>query len=126
MTEHKLLTFQFEGIPPTVNHMYMSRRGRRFRTDETKTFQDNIIAEFKKLWGKPQFCERAGLYLYFSQKTKRCWDIDNRVKSIQDCLQKADVIKNDSQIDILHVERQRGATENSTRLILTEIIDDAE
>ena len=121
MTENTLLTFQFEGIPPTVNHMYMSRRGRRFRTEETAAFQENIIAQLKTLWDRPVFCNHAGLYLYFSQKTKRHWDIDNRVKSIQDCLQKANVIKNDSQIDLLHVERVRGAEKDSTRLVLTEI-----
>ncbi len=123
MTENTLLTFQFEGIPPTVNHMYMSQRGRRFRTEATTAFQENIIAQLKTLWNRPPFCNRAGLYLYFSQKTKRHWDIDNRVKSIQDCLQKANIIMNDSQIDLLHVERVRGAENDSTRLVLTEIVD---
>ncbi len=121
MTENTLLTFQFEGIPPTVNHMYMSRRGRRFKTEETAAFQENIISQLKALWDRAPFCDCAGLYLYFSQKTKRHWDIDNRVKSIQDCLQKANIIANDSQIDVLHVERVRGAKKDSTRLVLTEI-----
>lgn len=121
MTENTLLTFQFDGIPPTVNHMYMSRRGRRFKTEETAAFQENIISQLKALWDRAPFCDRAGLYLYFSQKIKRHWDIDNRVKSIQDCLQKANIIANDSQIDVLHVERVRGARKDSTRLVLTEI-----
>ena len=122
MIECTLLNFQFEGIPPTVNHMYMSRRGRRFKTEETAAFQENIVAQLKTLWNRPPFCNRAGLYLYFFQADRRHWDIDNRVKSIQDCLQKANVIRNDSQIDFLYVERVRGAENDSTRLILTEII----
>ena len=122
MIECTLLNFQFEGIPPTVNHMYMSRRGRRFKTEETAAFQENIVAQLKTLWNRPPFCNRAGLYLYFFQADRRHWDIDNRVKSIQDCLQKANVIRNDSQIDFLYVERVRGAENDITRLILTEII----
>ena len=47
------------------------------------------------------------LYIIFQTNDKRHWDIDNRVKVIQDCLQLAEIIKDDTQVDFLCVERQR-------------------
>ena len=118
MTRKILLIFEFKGLPPTVNHMYNSRHGRRFRSKHTQEFQAAVEAGLKKVWNKPVFSGRAGLYLYFFQADRRHWDIDNRVKSVQDCLQKAGVIKDDNQIDILHVERVYGAVEARTKIIL--------
>ena len=57
------------------------------------------------------------LSLVFTAPNKRRWDIDNRVKAIQDCLARAGIIKDDTQIDKLEAERVYGK-EAKTRLIL--------
>ena len=38
-------------------------------------------------------------------RTRRRWDLVNRVKAVQDCLQMAGIIKDDSQITELVVRR---------------------
>ena len=123
MNEKELIFLALKGLPPTVNQMYRSFRNRRYKTQETRDFQDNLVRILKLLWGdKPCFTGRAGLRLSFSQKDKRRWDIDNRVKALQDCLQAAGVIKDDAQIDLLHLEREHGTQKTQTILTLTELL----
>ena len=125
MNEKELIHVALKGLPPTVNQMYRNCGTRRYKTPETREFQDGLVAILKSLWGdKPCFNGRAGLRLFFSQKDKRRWDIDNRVKALQDCLQAAGVIKDDSQIDLLHLEREHEAQKTQTVLTLSELLNE--
>ena len=104
-----LLRLELEGLPPTVNHMHINARGRRFRSQECIDYQDYVIAEISRYrTGEWPFSGRVSLTLIFTAPNKRRWDIDNRVKSIQDCLAMAGIIKDDSQIDSLWVVRRYG------------------
>ena len=114
----ELISLELDGLPPTVNHMHMNVRGRVFRTKECKAYQDYVSEALSRLWAsKPPYSGRCELDLIFTASNKRRWDIDNRVKSIQDCLTRAGIIKDDSQIDKLIVERVYGEI-SSTELIL--------
>ena len=104
-------------LPPTVNHMYMKVRGRVFRTKECRDFQGQIVAKLRTLWNKPPFTGRTAVIYIFATNNKRRWDIDNRVKALQDCLAMAGVIKDDAQIDFIQIERQY-SWKISTTLIL--------
>ena len=55
----------------------------------------------------------------FTTKDHRKWDIDNRIKPLQDCLERAGVIENDRQIESLHVKRKYG-DRNATHITLLE------
>ena len=117
--KNELLRIDLEGLPPTVNHMHMNVRGRIFRTKECRAYQDYVLGALSRLWGsKPPYSERCELNLIFTASNKRRWDIDNRVKAVQDCLARAGVIKDDTQIDKLIVERVYGKIAK-TRLILS-------
>ena len=115
-----LLRLELDGLPPTVNHMHITARGRRFRSQECKDYQDYVISKIiqSRARGEP-FSGRVALRLIFIAPNKRRWDIDNRVKSIQDCLAMSGVIKDDSQIDCLTVARIYG-DEAKTLLLLEE------
>ena len=120
MTESELLRMKFEGLSPTVNLMHIHTHGRRIKTPEYRNFQEWITTEIKTLWrNKPPYQGRVALQLIFTTNNRRRWDIDNRVKALQDCLTMAGVIKDDCQIDFLTVER-RYEKEVSTTLILKE------
>ena len=119
-----LISLEFSGLPPSVNHSHINAHGRRFRTKECRDFQAQIINELKLLWrNKPSFIGRAYLDLTLITNNKRRWDIDNRLKALQDCLTMAGVIKDDSQIDRIKIERLY-QSENKTLLRLFEIKKD--
>ena len=115
-----LLRLELDGLPPTVNHMHITARGRRFRTQECKDYQEYVSGVLRYSWGtKAPYSGRAALTVIFTAPNRRRWDIDNRVKALQDCLITAGVIKDDSQIDKLTVERVYGE-KAETLLILSE------
>ncbi len=105
-----LLDLQIDELPPTVNSMYRSmRNGQRYKTKECREFQERVTSLMRK--DKPElYTGRASLLIRFTAADKRRWDIDNRVKALQDCLILSGVLKDDCQIDTLHVERQYGTT----------------
>ncbi|MBR2207268.1 MAG: RusA family crossover junction endodeoxyribonuclease [Synergistaceae bacterium] len=118
ITGTELISLELDGLPPTVNHMYLSVRGRRFRTDECVAYQDYVVKEISRYRAHEwPYSGRCSLILIFTASNKKRWDIDNRVKSIQDCLARAGVIKDDTQIDELHVQRVYGKIAK-THLIL--------
>ena len=65
--------------------------------------------------GQPPYSEDVELRIEFKVKSRRKWDIDNRVKALQDCLNIAKILQDDSQVQILHVERSKGEAD-MTRL----------
>ena len=70
---------------------------------------------------KKTFDRHLELYITFQTNDHVRWDIDNRVKALQDCLKLAGVIKDDSLINVLHVERTYGNSK-STKIILKECL----
>ena len=103
-----LLSLELEGLPPTVNHLYRSTKGgRRYKTAEGREYQEQVSANIAKWWGTREIYTGAvELRILFETANNRRWDIDNRVKALQDCLTMGGVLKDDRQVDILHVERR--------------------
>lgn len=105
----KLISMELEGLPPTVNHLYRTYRNRRYKTAKAHTYQETVSHRLRCEWGyKPPCKESIEVRITFITKDKRRWDIDNRVKALQDCLSMAGIIKDDKQVNILHVERHAG------------------
>ena len=107
----KLLEVELDGLPPTVNHLYRSmKNGRRYKTAAGREYQD-IVSEVMRRQYEPRemYGGRAGLTIAFTVSDSKRWDIDNRIKAIQDCLTLSGVLKDDSQIDKLEVSRKRGS-----------------
>ncbi len=102
----ELIKLEIEGLPPTVNMMYRGLQGHRFKTKNTLEYQNYVTDKLRKLWhSRPPYDGRAAFSITYHTHSRRRWDIDNRVKALQDCLALAGVIKDDSQIDKLMVER---------------------
>ena len=101
----KLIMLELDGLPPTVNHMYINAHGRRFRTEECRKYQEEVSAALKTLWKGQPYKGRVALKIQLFTANRRRWDIDNRLKALQDCLQLAGVVKDDSQINYLSIER---------------------
>jgi len=113
------------GLPPTVNHLYRtSRSGVRYKTAQGKEWQNTTAAiiAMAKTNRKP-YSGDVALEVLFQTTDRRRWDLDNRVKALQDCLAMAGVIEDDRQIQRLHVERQAGP-KTSTIVTVLEIQHD--
>ena len=105
-----LINAELIGLPPTVNHLYRtSRSGVRYKTPQGREWQSvtAAIIAAAKTNHKP-YSGDVALEIVFRTADRRRWDLDNRVKALQDCLAMAGVIEDDRQIQRLHVERQAG------------------
>jgi len=106
---NELISLELDGLPPTVNHMYINARGRKFRSKDCVAYQDYVVNEISRSrTSEWPFSGRMVLSIEFTASDRRRWDIDNRVKALQDCLARAGIIKDDTQIDKLVVERVYG------------------
>ena len=115
-----ILDLELEGLPPTVNNMYRSTRGgQRYKTKDCRYWQEDTVRLMKQHYTGQPNTSRLELVIEFKVKDKRRWDIDNRVKALQDCLISANILKDDSQIDSLHVTRSLSNTAG-THLCLSE------
>ena len=105
-----LINAELIGLPPTVNHLYRtSRNGIRYKTPQGREWQNTTAAimAMAKTNRKPYGGDVA-LEVLFRTADRRRWDMDNRIKALQDCLAMAGVIEDDRQIQRLLVERQTG------------------
>ena len=102
-----LLNVSLEGLTPTLNQMYRNASLKvRYKTKKTREYQDYAVALMQKSKSMPfAFEGRVWVKVEFFVANKRKWDLDNRFKVLFDCLQLAEVIKDDSQIDFIYAER---------------------
>ena len=104
-----LITLELDGLPPTANLLYRNFRGHRYKTPQGRKYQEQIAWLLRDSWAGQPPCEMPiELRIILTANNRRRWDIDNRVKALQDCLSMAGVIKDDRQVEILHVERKYG------------------
>ena len=110
-----LLDIVLKGLPPSVNRMYRNAGKRvRYKTQATREYQEYAVAVMEKAHLVPYtFKGRVELHVRFYDAHNRKWDMDNRLKALQDCLQLAKIIEDDSQIDSLHVEREKVSDDES-------------
>lgn len=107
-----LLSITLDGLPPTVNHLYRTGGRHRYKTAEGAAYQEATAAEMRAQREevparhcRGPYLGPVALHIVMTSRTRRRWDLDNRVKAVQDCLQMAGIIKDDSQITELVVRR---------------------
>ena len=110
-----LLDISLSGLPPTVNHVYRTGKGiARYKTAEGRRYQEQVVQvmdAFRKNnepWDGP-----ASVEIFFTSKDHRPWDVDNRIKVLQDCLAPAGVIVNDKQVVELYARRKWGDADST-------------
>ena len=114
----QLLEMELEGLPPTVNHLYLQHGGRRYKSPDGRAYQERVCADMRRQWAQEPYSGHAELRITYRTRDKRRWDIDNRVKALQDCLVMSGILKDDSQIRRLVVERTESDV-TATRLLLS-------
>lgn len=92
-------------LPPSVNVLYgTARNGQKFLTSEQRQFRAHTADVLRKI-AAPSLGGRLemSVTLYFANRRRA--DIDNRLKAIFDACTHGGAYHDDSQIDVLHVER---------------------
>lgn len=114
-----LAEFTISNLPPTVNNLYGRLRRTVYKKPAVRQWQKDTISYIKREWkNKATLTSEIELRIEFTAKDHRKWDIDNRIKALQDCLERAGVIKNDNQIESLKVRRKYGEKEQTRIEIL--------
>ena len=120
-----LLSITLDGLPPTVNHLYRTRGRHRYKTPEGVAYQEATAAEMRTQREalparncRGPYLGPVALHIVMTSRTQRRWDLDNRIKAVQDCLQMAGIIKDDSQITELVVRREALPKLDRTRIMV--------
>lgn len=122
-TSRILLKLLIEDLPPSINHVYFRAYRGVYRSPAAREYQNKVVEiatpQRTREW---PYLGRVSFLIEFTAINKRRWDIDNRVKVLQDCLELIGVIKDDSQIDELSVKRFFNLGKEKTKSEKTKII----
>jgi len=107
MNSEKHKEFNIAGIPPSVNHCYglrcVCKRDIKYPTKEMKQYKEFVKKHLPEM-PKPFEGPVALIAVFFFNDNRRR-DIDNCMKVLQDSMNGV-MWKDDSQIIILHAEKQ--------------------
>jgi len=94
--------------PPSVNHYWRTWRGRVLVSARGRAYRQEVGALlFENRPRKPPAAGRIALSIDAFPPDRRRRDLDNLPKSLLDALQHASLYHDDSQIDILTIQRGR-------------------
>lgn len=110
MSRELLVSLELKGLPLTTKKFYGTMRGgRRYKTLAGREYQAYVIENLRAEWhDRPKYTGYIELRIIFTSENHLRWDLDNRLKAIQDCLMLSGVINDDSQVQILYVKRDYG------------------
>ena len=93
-------------LPPSVNHIWVQGKGRTYKPKAVLVWQETarLLLAHGKTISEP-YTGKVALFITLYVKNNRRMDIDNRIKCLQDCLEPAGLLKDDSQVWLLEVGR---------------------
>lgn len=119
-----MFTCIYKGQTCTGVNKYLSKaaHGKRYKNKEYMSFQNALTYEMLRQGNYKKVIESTvSVKLFFSIRSNR--DIDSLIKPVLDCLQKAQVIKNDNLIRRLLVvkEIKKAGELDTIKIICSEI-----
>ena len=109
-------------FPPSLNTYYRNVRGRTLLSAKGRQYKQDVLAHvLTACKGQPRpMTGRLKVDIQLHFLTRRLCDIDNRPKAILDALEEAGVFENDSQVDVLTVERREVRQGGACLVMITE------
>lgn len=83
-------------LPPKTNRYFQTKNGIRFIPIKIKEAIDDAVYILSKLKPKKPIDIPCQLYVVYTLPNKRKRDLDNLNKTLQDCLEKAGVVEDDT------------------------------
>ena len=116
----ELVCVTVAGIPESVNHIWRGTRGgKHYKTAKARDFESLLITALRKQHsGRPVYDGAVRLVMVIGRKTRRRYDLDNRIKSVQDCLAPAGIIADDSQV--VEISARKILAEEDTTTVIVE------
>ena len=105
-------------FPPTSNHMWGYAGKRKYLKKEAHEFRAKVTEA--AIEAKAKIHGRLAIFIALYPSSRRKFDIDNRVKAVQDALQLAGVFLDDEQIDFLWVVRRDVIQGGMCKVVLVE------
>ncbi|HGJ5860298.1 MAG TPA: RusA family crossover junction endodeoxyribonuclease [Arsenophonus nasoniae] len=93
-------------FPPSVNHYWYHAKHRHFITAKGRAYREAVIAEIRNKKLCKHLSKRLSVEIEVYPPDRRKRDIDNLMKAPIDALCHGGLIVDDSQIDILRIERK--------------------
>jgi Holliday junction resolvase RusA-like endonuclease len=106
-----LVSAEFPGLPPSVNNIWKPHGRGLYKSAKAKQWQHDAMWILRKAAGLPvkTYMDDVSYLLMLFTPSSRKRDGDNCVKALQDCLQMAGIIKDDSQVKDHRVILTKGA-----------------
>lgn len=99
-------------FPPSVNHYWKASGKRRYISEAGVAFRAAVAVEVakRKARGWRKIKGAVAMYVLLVPPDKRCRDVDNYNKAILDALMHAGCYDDDSQVELLVVEKNAAAS----------------
>lgn len=105
-------------FPPTLNHMWGYAGKRKYLKKEAHEFRAKVTEA--AIEAKAKISGRLAIFIALYPSSRRKFDIDNRIKAVQDALQIAGVFLDDEQIDFIWVVRRPVIQGGMCKVVLVE------
>ena len=105
-------------FPPTLNHMWGYAGKRKYLKKEAHEFRAAVTEA--AIEAKAKISGRLAIFIALYPANRRKFDIDNRIKAVQDALQLAGVFLDDEQIDFIWVVRRPVVQGGMCKVVLVE------
>lgn len=106
--------------PPSANRYWRNVRGRTIVSKEAREYKKTVkqLAYIEDLGGRIPVLGRLSVSIIAYPPDKRKRDLDNILKVIFDAMEFAGYFLNDSQIDIIRVERRHWCTADLGKVLI--------
>lgn len=105
-------------MPPSVNHLYRISGRTAYKSREARLWQETATLILRQAYkingGKAPSRSPVALRVSLNARTQRRFDLDNRLKGLQDCLAPAGIIEDDVQVVRLEASVYRGTGQADT------------